>query len=58
MDRGACWPTVHGVAKSWIWLNEHILLESADDHSEQGGERVVQQKKISKDFDQEIQKKV
>ena len=21
LDRGACWATVHGVAKSWIWLS-------------------------------------
>ena len=58
MDKEAWHAAVHGVTKSWTWLTEHILLESADDHSEQGGERVVQQKKISKDFDQEIQKKV
>ena len=23
IDRGAWWPTVHGVAKSWMWLNMH-----------------------------------
>ena len=22
MDRGACWATVHGVTKSWTWLND------------------------------------
>ena len=22
MDRGACWATVHGVAKSWTWLRQ------------------------------------
>ena len=22
MDRGAWWPTVHGVAKSWTWLSD------------------------------------
>ena len=22
MDRGACWATVHGVAKSWTWLKQ------------------------------------
>ena len=25
MDRGACWVTVHGVAKSWIWSNRVIM---------------------------------
>ena len=25
MDRGACWATVHGVAKSRTWLSTHIL---------------------------------
>ena len=24
MDRGACWVTVHGVAKSWTQLSKHI----------------------------------
>ena len=23
MDREACWATVHGVVKSWIWLSMH-----------------------------------
>ena len=23
MDRGACWVTVHGVAKSWTWVSMH-----------------------------------
>ena len=26
MDREACWPTVHGVAKSWTWLTTHTPL--------------------------------
>ena len=26
MDRGACWFTVHGVAKSWTWLSMHMCI--------------------------------
>ena len=29
MDRGAWWATVHGVTKSWTWLNKHVQ-ESED----------------------------
>ena len=25
MDRGAWWATVHGVAKSWTWLNDYHI---------------------------------
>ena len=58
MYRGAWWPTVHGVTNSWTRLSDHILLESKDYQSEKGKGRVVQQKKKSADFDQEIQKNV
>ena len=26
MDRGVCWPAVHGVAKSWAQLSTHGLF--------------------------------
>ena len=28
MDRGVCWATVHGVAKSWAWLSEHTRMHA------------------------------
>ena len=34
MDRGACWATVHGVAKSWTRLSDftslHLLIDTQD----------------------------
>ena len=33
MDRRARWATVHGVAKSWTWLNTHIHTHHTTHHT-------------------------